>query len=63
MAEGLFATAKAFIVYRNQHTEDRQTLQKLRFLVDYCNAANAASGSKFDANANVENKKLGYPHR
>ena len=58
MAEGLFATAKAFIVYRNQHTEDRQTLQKLRFLVDYCNAANAASGSKFDANANVENKNL-----
>ena len=58
MAEGLFATAKAFIVYRNQHTEDRQTLQKRRFLVDYCNAANAASGSKFDANANVENKNL-----
>ena len=58
MAEGLFATAKAFIVYRNQHTEDRQTLQKLHFLVDYCNAANAASGSKFDANANVENKNL-----
>ena len=58
MAEGLFATAKAFIVYRNQHTEDRQTLQKLRFLVDYCNEANAASGSKFDANANVENKNL-----
>ena len=58
MAEGLFATAKAFIVYRNQHTEDRQTLQKLRFLVDYCNAANAATGSKFDANANVENKNL-----
>ena len=58
MAEGLFATAKAFIVYRNQHTEDRQTLQKLRFLVDYCNAANAATGSKFDSNANVENKNL-----
>ena len=58
MAEGFFATAKAFIVYRNQHTEDRQTLQKLRFLVDYCNAANAATGSKFDSNANVENKNL-----
>ena len=58
MAEGFFATAKAFIVYSNQHTEDRQTLQKLRFLVDYCNAANAATGSKFDSNANVENKNL-----
>ena len=58
MSEGFFATAKAFIVYRNQHTEDRQTLQKLRFLVDYCNAANAATGSKFDSNANVENKNL-----
>ena len=32
MAEGFFATAKAFIVYRNQHTEDRQTLQKTPLL-------------------------------
>ena len=58
MKEGHYNAAKAFIVYRNRHTEDRQTAQKLRFLIDYCNADNAATGSKFDANANVENKNL-----
>lgn len=58
MKERHFKAAKAFIVYRNRHTEDRETADKLRFLVDYCNAANAASGSKYDANANVENKNI-----
>ena len=58
MAEHHFKAAKAFIVYRHQHSEDRETAAKLRFLTDYCNANNAASGSKFDANANVENKNL-----
>jgi len=58
MKEEHYNAAKAFIVYRNRHTEDRQTAQKLRFLIDYCNADNAATGSKFDANANVENKNL-----
>lgn len=58
MAERYFKSAKAFIVYRNRHSEDRETAEKLRFLIDYCNARNAASGSKFDSNANVENKNL-----
>ena len=58
MKEEHYNAAKTFIVYRNRHTEDRQTAQKLRFLIDYCNADNAATGSKFDANANVENKNL-----
>ena len=58
MKEGHYDAAKAFIVYRNRHTTDRETAQKLRFLIDYCNADNAATGSKFDANANVENKNL-----
>ncbi len=58
MAERCYKSAKAFIVYRHQHTEDRETADKLRFLVDYCNARNAATGSKFDSNANVENKNL-----
>ena len=57
MKEEHYNAAKAFIVYRNRHTEDRQTAQKLRFLIDYCNADNAATGSKFDANANVERKR------
>lgn len=58
MSEQYFKAAKAFIVYRKEHTEDRETAEKLRFLIDYCNARNAATGSKFDANANVENKNL-----
>lgn len=58
MSEQYFKSAKAFIVYRKKHSEDRETAEKLRFLIDYCNARNAASGSKFDANANVENKNL-----
>jgi ribonucleoside-triphosphate reductase len=27
-------------------------------MIDYCDAANAATGSKFDANANVEQKNI-----
>lgn len=34
------------------------TSEKLDFLTHYINAANAATASKFDANANVENKNL-----
>ncbi len=58
MQEGYYAVAKNFILYRQQHTEDRETMEKLRFLSDYVDAANAATGSKYDANANVENKNI-----
>ena len=58
MKEGYYNVAKSFIVYRHQHTEDREVLEKMRFLTDYCHAENAATGSKFDANANVENKNI-----
>ncbi|WP_314789484.1 anaerobic ribonucleoside-triphosphate reductase [Prevotella nigrescens] len=58
MKEGHYQVAKSFIVYRHQHTEDREVLEKMRFLTDYCHAENAATGSKFDANANVENKNI-----
>ena len=58
MKEGFYNVAKSFIVYRQQHTEDREVLEKMRFLTDYCRAENAATGSKFDANANVENKNI-----
>ena len=58
MKEGYYAVAKSFMLYRQQHTEDRETLEKLRFLSDYVDAANAATGSKYDANANVENKNI-----
>ena len=58
MKEGYYNVAKSFIVYRQQHTEDREVLEKMRFLTDYCKAENAATGSKFDANANVEHKNI-----
>jgi len=58
MQEGYYRIAKSFILYRQQHTEDRETMEKLRFLADYVDAANAATGSKYDANANVENKNI-----
>ena len=58
MKEGFYKVAKSFMLYRQRHTEDRETMEKLNFLVDYCQAANAASGSKYDANANVEHKNI-----
>ena len=65
MSHGYYGVAKSFIIYRQQHFEDREVRDKLAFLVDYCNAENPATGSKYDANANVENKniaKIGRAH-
>ena len=58
MREGFYKVAKSFMLYRQRHNEDRETMDKLKFLTDYCKAANAASGSKYDANANVEHKNI-----
>ena len=58
MEEGHYSVAKSFMLYRQQHTEDRETMERLKFLADYCGAANAATGSKYDANANVEHKNI-----
>lgn len=58
MAAGHFAAAKSFMLYRYRHGEDRETAARLRFLTDYCASANAATGSKYDANANVEHKNI-----
>ena len=58
MAERYFEVAKSFMLYRQKHTEDRDTSERLRFLIDYCAAENAATGSKFDANANVDKKNI-----
>lgn len=55
---GYFETAKNYILYRKEHTETRETLERLKFLMNYCKAQNAATGSKFDANANVEHKNI-----
>ena len=58
MREGHYKVAKSFMLYRQRHTEDRETLERMQFLSDYCAAANAATGSKYDANANVEHKNI-----
>ena len=58
MREGYFKVAKSFIIYRQEHTEDREAVQQMKFLTDYMDADNAATGSKFDANANVEHKNI-----
>ncbi len=58
MKEKYFIVAKSYMLYRQKHTEDRDVRDRLEFLVNYCNADNAATGSKYDANANVENKNI-----
>ena len=58
MAERYYAVAKSYMLYRQKHEEDREVRDKLKFLIDYCDAQNAASGSKYDSNANVENKNM-----
>lgn len=58
MSEGYFVVAKNYMLYRYRHSEDRETMNKLNFLIDYCSASNAATGSKYDANANVEKKNI-----
>ena len=58
MREGFYKVAKSFILYRQQHTEDRETLEKITFLSEYMESVNAATGSKYDANANVEHKNI-----
>ena len=58
MKEGHYKVAKSFMLYRQAHSEDRETLAKLQFLSEYCESVNAATGSKYDANANVEHKNI-----
>lgn len=58
MAEKYFAVAKSYMLYRQKHAETRETHDKMTFLMNYCDAQNAATGSKFDANANVEKKNI-----
>lgn len=58
MAEKHFAVAKSYMLYRQKHAETRAIQSDMNFLMDYCEAENAATGSKFDANANVEMKNI-----
>ena len=58
MAERYFMVAKSYMLYRQKHSEDRETRDHLSFLINYCDAENAATGSKYDANANVDKKNI-----
>ena len=43
MAERYYAVAKAYMLYRQKHLEDREVKEKLEFLMEYCDAKNAIS--------------------
>ncbi len=58
MVEKYYSVAKSYMLYRQAHTEDRDVRDRLNFLMDYCSATNAATGSKYDANANIEKKNI-----
>lgn len=58
MAGGWFHVAKAFIVYREQHRNERELAGMKSYIRDYMKSSNAATGSKFDANANVTMKNV-----
>jgi len=58
MAERYFSVAKSYMLYRQRHFEDRETRDRLQFLINYCDAENPATGSKYDSNANVEKKNI-----
>ena len=58
MACDYYDVAKAFILYRRKRAESRALNEKKRFIKDYAKAKNAATGSKYDANANVTEKNI-----
>ena len=62
-----YKTAKAYILYRFEHKSSRDTYTKeglsryrkyIDFMDEYSDALNAASGSKYDPNSNVEVKNI-----
>ena len=50
--------AKTFIIYRYKEDEKQAIEAKKKFIKDYANASNAATGSKVDSNANVTEKNI-----
>ena len=58
MACDYYDVAKAFILYRRKRAESRAINEKKQFIKDYAKAKNAATGSKYDANANVTEKNI-----
>lgn len=58
MACDYYNVAKAFILYRQKQAELRAITDKKQFIRDYAKASNAATGSKYDSNANVTEKNI-----
>ena len=58
MSLGYKDVAKSFIVYRNDRMKDRDLNQKKEYINDYIKSSNAATGSKYDSNANVTEKNV-----
>lgn len=58
MACDYYNVAKAFILYRQKQAELRTLTSKKQFIRDYAKASNAATGSKYDSNANVTEKNI-----
>lgn len=58
MKEGFYDVAKAFILYREEHKNERELTGMKQYILDYMKSSNAATGSKFDSNANVTEKNV-----
>lgn len=58
MKEGYYDVAKAFILYRQEHKQERELTGMKQYILDYMKSSNAATGSKFDSNANVTEKNV-----
>ena len=59
MGLGWFDTAKAFILYREQHRETRLLKDRIKYMTDYVNSGeNAATSSEEDSNSNVTIKNV-----
>ena len=57
MGRAYYDAAKAFILYREKHKEDRFLEERLKYMEEYSNSkVNAASSSETDANSNVSQK-------
>ena len=51
--------AKAYMFkYKERESNNKEMRKQQDFIRDYINATNASSGSKYDSNANVENKNV-----
>lgn len=59
MEHGYYNVAKSFIQHgQSKIADERDITDKINFVEQYCTAINSASGSKYDSNANVDNKNI-----